>query len=1049
MKVKKRIIFFLVMVLVISGFPFVTLAANQSVVIQSFEAIDSLDKDSKIEDEIIVIYENDASLKDLALTTSQIEAGEKLNDQVDILKVRDTENIDALILDISKNPDVLVAEKNFTVQTFGLPNDPDLNLSWQFERIGADKTWDKIDNKDPIVVAVIDTGLDTKHPDLIGRTVAGYDFMEESDDVIDLGGHGTNVSGCITAVANNGIGIAGAVGTANVKIAPYRVGGIYEGDTTLNGGYICAALYEAANRSDIQVINMSFGSYNVSSAMRIAVAHAAAKGKLLVASSGNAGNDRRFAGEFAVPASYENVISVGATDIHNRIANFSQFNPQVDLCAPGEDIYTTGLNGSYKRTSGTSFSAPITAGAGALLLAADPSLRPIEVEQILKETVIDFSQKGHDNYYGYGMIQLDKALAKVKPNIIQSYHDLEALDRDAKIDDEIVVIYQNQGSVKDLMLTTNQIEAGERLNDQVDLIKVSDPSKVDDLVSELEKNPQVLAAERNSRLKLSALPNDPLLEQAWQFERIGADQTWDQVDNEKTVVVAVIDTGLNIYHPDIEDNIVAGYDYVDDHAQMKDVVGHGTAVSGCIAAVTNNELGIPGVAGTANIKIAPYRAGGETEDDLEVNLAYVAAALYDAANRPEVGVINMSFGEYKPSTILENAIKYAAKAGKVLVCSSGNEGDEAEAGQTSIPSSYDHVISVGATNQENTIADFSQYNDKVDLCAPGVATLTLGERDTYVAPSGTSFSSPIVAGAAAVLLAADPTLTPDQVETLLKETAIDLSGKGRDDYYGYGLIQLDKALAKVTPKDQLRISYFGADKLTGQKIGTTIGLDAVAMGGSGNYNYAFYYQLNGKTEMIQNFSQNDKASFIPSQPGIYKFKAIVKDDNNDLASSELINYVIKDPQAIVSYRTHVENVGWQELVENGQASGTEGQSLRLEAIDIRADSIDYELGIKYKTHVQNKDWQEFVADGALSGTEGESLRLEAIKMELTGKDADLFDLYYQVHAQNKGWLDWAKNGEAAGTEGFGYRLEAIKIQLVSKGSPAPGQVERAYIKKQI
>ena len=589
--------------------------------------------------------------------------------------------------------------------------------------------------------------------------------------------------------------------------------------------------------------------------------------------------------------------------------------------------------------------------------------------------------------------------------VIQSFDVLDSLDDNSKITDEIIVIYQNEGSLKDLALTTSQIEAGERLEDQVDLIKVSDPSQIDALLLDLLKNPQVLAAGKNSKLKLSVLPNDPLLDQAWQFEAIGADQTWDQVTNEEAVVVAVLDSGLNIYHPDIDDNVTVGYDYVDDQDEVSDELGHGTAVSGCIAAITNNELGMAGVAGTANIKIAPYRVGGESEDDSEANLAYVCAALYHAANRPEVRVINMSFCDYEESSILETAVSYAADAGKILVAASGNEGDEAEAGQTSIPSAYENVISVGATDQENVIAYFSQYNDKVDLCAPGVETLTLGQEDTYVAPSGTSFSSPIVAGAAAVLVAADPSLTPLQVETLLKETALDLSGQGRDDYYGYGLIQLDKALAQVTPKDQLRISSFETDKKTGQKIGSKIGLDAHALGGSGSYTYAFYYELKGKSQMIQDFSKKDKASFTPERPGIYKFRVEVKDENNDLAQAELINYVIKDPQAVISYRTHVENAGWQKPVENGAFSGTESQSLRLEAIEIKANSIDYDIGIKYKTHVQNVGWQDFVENGALSGTAGEALRLEAIKMELTGKDADLFELSYQVHVQNRGWIE--------------------------------------------
>lgn len=188
---------------------------------------------------------------------------------------------------------------------------------------------------------------------------------------------------------------------------------------------------------------------------------------------------------------------------------------------------------------------------------------------------------------------------------VLSYHQVKDLDQGAKIDDQIVIIYQNQGGIKDLGLTTNQIEAGEKLSDQVDIIKVKDGSQVDGLVVELLKNPHVLAAQKNAYLKFASLPNDPMLAQAWQFEAIGADKTWDQVNNQESVVVAVLDTGLNSNHPDIIGKSVDGYDYVTGQTETIDVVGHGTAISGCIAAIANNEIGIAGVAGNADIKIAP------------------------------------------------------------------------------------------------------------------------------------------------------------------------------------------------------------------------------------------------------------------------------------------------------------------------------------------------------------------------------------------------------------------------------------------------------------
>lgn len=146
-----------------------------------------------------------------------------------------------------------------------------------------------------------------------------------------------------------------------------------------------------------------------------------------------------------------------------------------------------------------------------------------------------------------------------------------------------------------------------------------------------------------------------------------------------------------------------------------------------------------------------------------------------------------------------------------------------------------------------------------------------------------------------------------------------------------------------------------------------------------------------------------------------------------------------------SYRTHVQNVGWQSFVSNGVISGTEGLGLRLEGIEVKLENVTGDVGVEYTTHVENIGWQNYVNNGAISGTSGQSLRLEAIKIRLTGIAAENYDLYYQVHAQNFGWLDWAKNGASAGTEGFGFRLEGIKIMVVPKSDPAPGPTNRPFV----
>ena len=176
---------------------------------------------------------------------------------------------------------------------------------------------------------------------------------------------------------------------------------------------------------------------------------------------------------------------------------------------------------------------------------------------------------------------------------------------------------------------------------------------------------------------------------------------------------------------------------------------------------------------------------------------------------------------------------------------------------------------------------------------------------------------------------------------------------------------------------------------------------------------------------------------------------------NQGCSKKETEMIPKLATASVQYQTHIQSKGWEEdwkgtWAKNGELSGTEGQSLRLESIRIKLDKGDvkYSGNIVYTTHVQSKGWLSEVQNGTKSGTEGQAKRLEAIKIYLTGEMAEHYDVYYCVHAQTYGWLGWAKNGEYAGTAGLGKRLEAIEIVLVEKGGKAPeavGNTDTAYV----
>lgn len=141
----------------------------------------------------------------------------------------------------------------------------------------------------------------------------------------------------------------------------------------------------------------------------------------------------------------------------------------------------------------------------------------------------------------------------------------------------------------------------------------------------------------------------------------------------------------------------------------------------------------------------------------------------------------------------------------------------------------------------------------------------------------------------------------------------------------------------------------------------------------------------------------------------------------------------------LQYRAHVQNIGWQEWVNNGATAGTTGKAQRLEALEIKSNVSG--VSVSYKVQVQGTGWQTAVSDGQTAGTVGEAKQLEAVQISLSGENAANYSIYYRVHLRNLGWLGWAKNGETAGAEDGGVQVEAIEIKLVSAGSTESTAIE--------
>ena len=282
---------------------------------------------------------------------------------------------------------------------------------------------------------------------------------------------------------------------------------------------------------------------------------------------------------------------------------------------------------------------------------------------------------------------------------------------------------------------------------------------------------------------------DPLLAQQWGLFAIGADRVWTTTTGQG-VIVAVVDSGSGP-HPDLAENLLPGRSIIgtveSQDGRDIDASGHGTHVAGIIAAVANNGIGGSGVA--PNAKILPIQvldqAGqGDARD--------VAAGVRFAADNG-ARVINLSLGGATESSSLTQAITYANDKGVLVVAAAGNGG---AADKPKWPASLDLTLAVTAVDQANNATSFDQRGDYIDLSAPGANIVSTAKGD-YVTLSGTSMAAGFVAGAAALLFAAEPRVTNAQVRDILLRTASDIGEPGRDVTFGAGLINMVAALAEL------------------------------------------------------------------------------------------------------------------------------------------------------------------------------------------------------------------------------------------------------------
>jgi subtilisin len=282
-------------------------------------------------------------------------------------------------------------------------------IDWGLAAYGVPEQW-KATRGQNIRVAVLDTGVDERHPDLADAIDDARDFTASRHGPGDRQGHGTHVAGTIAARANE-LGVIGVAPLCRLLVG--KVLGDYGSGTSDS----VAAGIDWATDAGADILSMSLGSPEPAAEIHSAIRRAVAKGKFVICAAGNDGRDQ----SVHYPARWDETVAVGAVDRNGLVARFSSRGPQVDICAPGADVLSTFPAGRYAKLSGTSMAAPFAAGVVALMLAkhrahggATPVSSHSQLLEHLARTARDAGPVGHDPAYGFGLI--DPALVLEWPD---------------------------------------------------------------------------------------------------------------------------------------------------------------------------------------------------------------------------------------------------------------------------------------------------------------------------------------------------------------------------------------------------------------------------------------------------------------------------------------------------------------------------------------------------------------------------------------------------------------------------------------------------------
>ncbi|NOR13114.1 MAG: S8 family serine peptidase, partial [Candidatus Aminicenantes bacterium] len=418
----------------------------------------------------------------------------------------------------------------------------------------------------------------------------------------------------------------------------------------------------------------------------------------------------------------------------------------------------------------------------------------------------------------------DRRIRRIIDPTLQDMHvlkdDFRSRDKQQRYaSSEILVKFKSSLSENEvaILIETYQsrtIKKIQKLN--VYQIQIPEHYSVEEMVYAFDRNPDVEYAEPNYIARITATPNDLLFQEQYALHNTGqsigvpgspsgtdradikAPEGWEETKGTDSTLIAILDTGIDLVHPDLQSKVLSGgRDFVNNDFDASDDHWHGTHVAGIAAAETNNNEGIAGVAW--NCKLLPVKV---LDQDGDGYYSWIAEGIRWAADNG-ADVINMSFGGPSEGGILREALHYAKAAGVVLVASAGNEDDSVY-----YPAAYDeYCIAVAATDYNDERPWWSNPGPEVDVAAPGVRILSCSPTwywgpgsFPYGYAEGTSQAAPHVTGLAALIKDLKPWLRVDEIMDIIRYTAEDVNSgtsPGFDEFIGYGRINMDRALVPI------------------------------------------------------------------------------------------------------------------------------------------------------------------------------------------------------------------------------------------------------------